>query len=358
MRLAPKLEVGVIMLRMRPLAKRVLVIIGLLGISCHNTAMELEPEMLGLQGDLRVHDPVMIRQGDTFYVFSTGGPRRGGIIPIRCSNDLYTWRRCGSVFGQLPEWATREIPGARGAWAPDISHFNGKYHLYYSVSTFGKNSSAIGLVTNRTLDPNSPDYKWEDQGMVVRSVAGRDNFNAIDGNLVLEDPDKAWLCWGSFWGGIKARRIDRATGKLSTEDTTLYSLAGRPGDASDPNLSGAGAVEAPFIVKHGRFWYLFVSFDLCCRGVNSTYKIMVGRSRNVMGSYRDRAGRLMIEGGGTLVLQATTPDWRGPGHCAVVQDVSGDYLVFHAYHGTTGRSELKISTLVWNDGWPRVAELP
>ena len=148
------------------------------------------------------------------------------------------------------------------------------------------------------------------------------------------------------------RRIDRTTGKLSDVDTTLYSLAARP-DAADKD-----AVEAPFIVRHEGFWYLFVSFDLCCRGVDSTYKIMVGRSRNVTGPYKDRDDKLMTEGGGSLVLQATTPDWRGPGHCAIVQDVSGDYLVFHAYHGTTGRSRLKISTIVWEDGWPRVAHLP
>lgn len=346
------------MTRMKPFTKTIIAAMWFLealvvGTSCHSTATPSEPQMLQLQGDLRVHDPVMIRRGDTFYVFSTGGlRRRGGIIPIRCSNDLYNWRQCGAVFNQLPDWATKAVPGTRGAWAPDISFFNRKYHLYYSISTFGKNNSAIGLVTNRTLDPNSPDYKWEDQGMVVRSVAGRKNHNAIDGNLVLEDPDKAWLCWGSFWGGIKMRRIDKATGKLSDADTILYSLAGRPGAAD------RGAIEAPFIIRHGGFWYLFVSFDLCCRGVDSTYKIMVGRSQNVTGPYRDREDKLMTEGGGSLVLQATTPNWRGPGHCAVVQDVSGDYLVFHAYHGTTGRSELKISTIVWEDGWPRVAELP
>lgn len=314
--------------------------------------------MLELSGDLRVHDPVMIRQGDTFYVFSTGGRPGSGIIYTRSSKDLYNWSRCGSVFETLPEWAQQEIPGARSAWAPDISFFNGKYHLYYSVSRFGRNDSAIGLATNKALDPNSPDYKWEDQGMVVRSVPGRDNHNAIDGNLVLEGPDKAWLSWGSFWSGIKMRRIDRATGKLSDTDTTLYSLAARPREALAPGEAGVDAIEAPFIIRHGDFWYLFVSFDLCCRGVNSTYKIMVGRSHNVTGPYTDREDKLMTEGGGSLVLAATTQAWRGPGHCAVVQDLSGDYLVFHAYHGTTGRSELKISTIFWEDGWPRVAELP
>jgi len=329
----------------------------LVGVSHRSIAAPPQPEMLELAGDLSVHDPAMIRHGDTFYIFSTGGRPGTGVIYMRCSKDLYNWTRCGSIFERLPEWTRREIPEARSAWAPDISFFNCKYHLYYSVSTFGTNNSAIGLATNLTLDPNSPDYKWEDQGMVIRSVAGRDDYNAIDGNLVLEGSDKAWLCWGSFWGDIKMRRIDRATGKLSIADTTVYSLASRP-SAVSCQRSAAGAIEAPFIVKHEGFWYLFVSFDLCCRGVDSTYKIMVGRSQNVTGPYKDRDNRLMTEGGGSLVLQATTPNWRGPGHCAIVQDVSGDYMVFHAYHGSTGRSELKMSTIVWEYGWPRVAELP
>ena len=318
--------------------------------------------MLEMTGDLSVHDPVMIRQGGAFYVFSTGGhPRRGGFIPIRRSEDLYRWQRCGAVFEQLPEWATNEVPGTRGTWAPDISYFNGKYHLYYSVSTFGRNTSAIGLVTNVTLDPNSPDYQWQDQGMVVRSTAGQDDWNAIDGNLILEEPDKAWLCWGSFWSGIKMRRIDRSTGKLSNEDTTLYSIAERARGGEHRTPPVVGAIEAPFIIKHGDYWYHFVSFDFCCRGRNSTYKIMVGRSKKITGPYLDREGTPMTQGGGILVLDATEGGpWVGPGHCAVVQDISGDYLVFHAYDSESdrSRSELKISTIAWEDGWPRVAALP
>jgi arabinan endo-1,5-alpha-L-arabinosidase len=352
---------------MKPFMKKIGIVVWCLemlalGTSCHSMAIVPEPEMLELRGDLRVHDPVMIRQGDTFYVFSTGGsPRRGGILPIRCSQDLCNWTRCGAVFSQLPEWASREIPGTRGAWAPDISYFNGQYHLYYSISTFGKNNSAIGLVTNRTLDPNSPDYQWEDQGMVIRSTEGRTDWNAIDGNLILEAEDKAWLCWGSFWSGIKMRRIDRSTGKLSEEDTTLYAIAGRPRSGEDQTPPVEGAIEAPFIVKHGDYWYHFVSFDFCCRGRDSTYKIMIGRSRKVTGPYVDKDGGLMTEGGGTLLLDATKGGrWVGPGHCAVVQDVSGDYLVFHAYDSQSerSRSELKISTMMWEDGWPRVAALP
>src|SRR3982751_962128 len=225
-----------------------LAVMGMAGLSA--------PELLKLDGDITpVHDPVIIKERDTYYVFCTGGT-------IRSSKDLRHWTLSGRVFDKdrLPDWTRQEIPGSKGGyWAPDISFYKGTYRLYYAISTFGKNDSAIGLATNKTLDPDSPNYKWVDEGLVFRSHHD-DDFNAIDPNLVTDKEGRQWLNFGSFWGGIKMRRIDPVTGKLSSEDKNLYSLASRPHaphEKVDP-------IEAPFIVQHGSFYYLFASFDFCC----------------------------------------------------------------------------------------------
>jgi arabinan endo-1,5-alpha-L-arabinosidase len=306
------------------------------------------PEMLALEGDLSpIHDPAIIREGSTYHVFASNRYAEK-LVPMFCSTDRRRWRLCGNVFDGVPEWALEKVPGARGIWAPDIALFRGRYHLYYSVSTFGKNRSVIGLATNRTLDPKSPDYRWVDEGLVVRSTP-EDDWNAIDANLALDEKGDPWLAWGSFWGGIKMRRVDPRTGKLSESDTTLHSLASRR-PLSPPS------VEAPFIVRKDKHFYLFVSFDMCCRGKDSTYKTMVGRADRITGPYIDKDGRPLMEGGGTLVLEGAEA-WRGPGHVAVLFDVDADLLAFHAYDATTGRPSLRISTMVWEGGWPRVGQL-
>jgi len=323
------------------------------------------PEVLKLDGDVEfTHDPSIAKDGDTWYVFSTNnGPERKGELSIRCSRDLHQWKRCGYVFPRIPDWIQKESPGTKELWAPDISYFNGEFHLYYAFSLFGKNISGIALVTNKTLDPASPNFRWVDRGLVLRSRA-EDDFNAIDPNLVVDDHGNTWLSFGSFWSGIKMRRIDPKTGLLSSEDSKVYSLAARKRPATvpppKPGLPGDWqAIEAPFVIRHEGFYYLFVSFDLCCRGTKSNYKTMVGRSRNATGPYVDANGTPMLDGGGTLLLGGNQR-WIGPGGASLLQQKDGDLIVYHAYDRKTGEPWLQISTLAWEDGWPRasVADKP
>lgn len=318
------------------------------------------PHAFPVQGAVAfTHDPSIAKDGNTYYVFATGRAPGGGQFPIRCSEDLVHWRMCGQVFDAIPQWVQQRSPGTRDLWAPDISYSHGEYRLYYAYSLFGKNTSGIALVTNKTLDSKSKDYKWVDRGLVLESEA-TDDFNAIDPNYVEDARHHAWLAFGSFWGGIKMRALDSATGKLSSIDTRLYSLARR---VKPPNAVPAKpglppdwqAIEAPFIVRHGGYYYLFVSFDLCCRGTKSTYRTMVGRSRSVTGPYVDKGGKPMMEGGGSLLLGANTR-WLGPGGESVLMQKHGpDLIVFHAYDAQTGRPSMQLSTLVWRNGWPEAA---
>jgi arabinan endo-1,5-alpha-L-arabinosidase len=315
------------------------------------------PHVFELSGDFwGTHDPSIMKEGDTWYVFATGLAPHGQMA-IRCSKDLQGWKHCGQVFTELPEWIRKESPGTKELWAPDISYFDGVYHLYYAYSLFGKNTSGIALATNKALDPTSPDYKWVDQGLVLRSGLG-DDFNAIDPNLVMDASGKTWLAFGSFWSGIKMRRIDRATGKLSVKDGHLYALASRERPADAPVRTSAlppnwEAIEAPFIIRHGDFYYLFVSWDLCCRGTKSTYRTMVGRSRSVTGPYVDATGRPMLDGGGTQVLVGNQR-WLGPGGESLYIGRDQTIMVFHAYDVETGRPALQVSTVGWKNGWPKV----
>ena len=295
-----------------------------------------------------VHDPAIIAIQNNYLLFATGEAHPGH-IPIRCSTDLFQWSLCGRLFEQLPAWAAIEIPGAKTIWAPDISKYSGEYRVYYAVSTFGHNDSAIGLAVNTRLDARVPSTGWVDKGMVLRSHQGQDDWNAIDPNLATDDRKRQWLVFGSFWSGIKMRRIEPATGLLDQQDTTLYSLAERPHSKGLPD-----AIEAPFIVKHGRFYYLFVSFDFCCRGAKSSYNVVVGRATAITGPYGDAEGRAMLAGGGTSVVSGTDR-WRGPGHVAVLQGKEGDFLVFHAYSGQNGKPSWQIAPLTWPGGWPRVS---
>jgi len=317
------------------------------------------PHVYSLSGDVAgTHDPSIMKEGNTWYVFATGKAPGGGQFAVRCSNDLEHWKLCGHVFDEIPTWIHERSPGTKDLWAPDVSYVNHEYRLYYAYSLFGKNTSGIALAVNKTLDFASPDYKWIDKGLVLESKT-EDNFNAIDPNFIADKKGNGWLCFGSFWDGIKMRRLD-ADGMLSKSDPKLYSLARRakPEDAAPapPNLPpNWQAIEAPFIVRHGDYFYLFTSWDLCCRGLKSTYKTMVGRAKEVNGPYVDETGKSLADGGGSELLTANSR-WLGPGGESLLMDPKGpDLIVFHAYDATTGKPSMQISTIDWTGGWPHAA---
>lgn len=299
---------------------------------------ELSAMILNLSGSItNVHDPTMIKADGVYYLVSTGPG-----IPIRCSKDMRSWAVCGRVFDANPEWVTTAIVGVKDLWAPDIVFHNGTYSLFYAASTFGSNRSAIGLATNVTLDPNDPDYAWVDQGEVFSSQK-TDPYNALDPNLVFDQSGQPWLVFGSFWSGIKMVQVDPVTFKPAA-GAELIGLAAKP---------GSDAIEGAYITWRDGFYYLFVSHDFCCRGVNSTYNIRVGRSKEITGPYLDRDEQPLTRGGGTVVYRGSER-WRGPGHNSIFIEGDTYYLVYHAYDGSAaGVPTLRVEALKWDSaGWP------
>ncbi|SHG11363.1 arabinan endo-1,5-alpha-L-arabinosidase [Streptoalloteichus hindustanus] len=289
-----------------------------------------------LTGDIRVvHDPTMARVGAQYVVYATNEAVRSLV-----SDDGVHFHNSGRAFAQPPAW-WQNYNTTGVIWAPDLSHHDGRYLLYYSVSLWGSNNSALGLATSDTGLPGS----WEDHGIVFASSGG-DDFNAIDPSLLVDAEGRWWLVWGSFHTGIHLISIDPETGMQSTTDRARHNLARRPEN---------GAIEAPFILERGGQYYLFVSFDTCCAGADSTYRIMVGRSASPTGPYLDRSGKPMLEGGGTELLAGH--DWVvGPGGQSVLREGDRDLLVYHYYNrNDNGTAYLGTNYLGWDEeGWPHV----
>jgi arabinan endo-1,5-alpha-L-arabinosidase len=297
-----------------------------------------------------VRDPSILREGNTYYLFSTdAGGNINGHLPIRCSSDTVNWQLCGAVFSQIPAWVQIAVPGIGGLWAPDISYFNGLYHLYYAGSQFATNTSVIGLATNTTLNPADPAYQWVDQGQVLSSGPG-DDFNAIDPSILVDTDGTVWMTYGSYWTGIKQRQIDPLTGKLLTANSTVYSLATRPSVQYDP-------IEGSSLVHKGTYYYLFVSFDDCCNPnpYLDTYRIMVGRSTSPHGPFADSSGTPMLQGGGTQLLAGNGATWNAPGGETVYLDPqNGDLITFHALRLPDGTAYFFVNSLTWPNGWPQI----
>lgn len=294
-----------------------------------------------LSGDVFVHDPAYVATEDGDFVYSTGDGRiADGNIQIRRSDDGADWEYAGEVWAQKPAWLAEAVPGVDNLWAPELYEHDGTWYLYYSVSTFGSSRSVIALATNTTLDPDDPDYAWVDRGEVIASQ-GTD-FNAIDAGIVEDADGTPWMTFGSFSSGIRMVELEWPSGKRADDEEPLR--------LADRGLV-ENAIEAPYIVRHDGWFYLFASRGFCCKGVDSTYEIIVGRSRSVGGPYLDADGGALLDDGGTVVL-TSEGSHVGPGG----QSVSGDTLAFHWYDADAdGIPTLGLLPLTWRDGWPAVA---
>ncbi len=291
-----------------------------------------------LQGDIRVHDPVMIKAGATYYVLGTG---KG--ISAKTSTDKIHWTRANPIFPakSTPAWFKQDIPTQDSAlWAPDIHYYKGKYYLYYSVSAWMNFSSSIGLATNTTLDTADKNYKWVDEGQIISYKNGGDGVNVIDPNAFRDSDGKLWLFYGSYKAGLRLVQLNPVTGKLlnhNPERTTITTSLG----------------EGVFVIKGHGWYYIFASRGRCCAGMQSTYQIVMGRSKDVHGPYLNKEGKSWVDNNYSVFLAGDSTE-PGRGHNGFFTEGDSTFIVYHAYtRAANGASLLNIKPLhIDKEGWP------
>ena len=274
-----------------------------------------------------IHDPSTIVECDgKYYTFGTGG---GGLI----SDDGWTWNG-GAVR-----------PG--GGAAPDAMKIGDRYLVIYGATGGGLGGGHNGRILtmwNKTLDPTSPDFQYSEPIEVCASD-GMEDQDAIDPGLLLDPTTgRLWACYGTYFGTIRLIELDPATGERVK---------------GNKELDIAIDCEATDLLWRDGWYYLLGTHGTCCDGVNSTYNIVVGRSRQVTGPYIDNVGRDMFHGGGKMVIAAGSRVC-GPGHFGrTVIDEGVEVMSCHyeADFDRSGRSVLGIRPLLWSNGWPKAGEL-
>jgi hypothetical protein len=305
-------------------------------------------------------DPSIIKAKDGYwYAYGTSDPLREGektphTIPMARSKDLVNWNYVGDALSSPTEvqWAAPDA----SIWAPDIRYIDGKYYMYYVVTqttvTDEPNDNAIGVATAPT--PTGP---WTDSGAPVVGPRRGDSGNpgdfkwTFDPNEFTDSDGTHYLYYGSYYGGIWVTKL--------TDDGTR-TRGGPTMVAIDNRYEGA------YVVRHGKYYYLFGSSANCCAGPTTGYSVYVGRSDDPLGPFVDKQGRSMNESrvGGSIVVTPNGNKWVGTGHNAVATDLSGqDYFVYHAINrrdpyldepfGINERPML-LDRLDWIDGWPTV----
>jgi len=314
-------------------------------------------------GARHAHDPTVVRGDDgLWYMFSTDAVAGADQVPagahVRTSPDLVTWTYRGTALGGVPRPAS-EWSGAAGLWAPEVvrwptSDGGTRWHMYYSASTFGSRTSAIGLAT--ASDLAGP---WTDEGIVIATQHERDSFNAIDAAIVFDRAGSPWMIYGSFFGGIHAVELSASTGlRVRDEPGTL--IARRP-------QSVDGAIEGAYVVPRDGRYFLFVSYD----SLVDTYNVRVGVSDDITGPYLDHQGRDLrvssdadAHAAGTKILGGLRfPGGAGliaPGHNSIFHDGDATFMVHHVrFAEAPAQHEAQVRRVHWTaSGWPVVSPHP
>ncbi|WP_062317298.1 arabinan endo-1,5-alpha-L-arabinosidase [Demequina maris] len=318
-------------------------------------------------GARNAHDPTAVRDEDgVYWLFSTdadaSGPLRAAGAQIRRSTDLVSWEYVGCALDGVPA-AAHEHAGAEGLWAPDVVRVDTvdghEWRMYYSASSFGSRTSAIGLAV--APHPSGP---WSDRGIVVATEHDRDGHNAIDAQLVV-DGARHHLVYGSFFGGLHILEIDPATGFAldapapGAPASSFGTLIARRPRSVDT------AIEGPYIVpRPGGGWALVVSYD----SLVNTYHVRVAVAEDLYGPYVDHEGREMtdleanpLQVGLTVLashrLEGASRGILAPGHASVLTEPGHQLLVHHTRFAETPREhEVQVRRLVWTrGGWPLVS---
>ncbi|KAJ5730452.1 uncharacterized protein N7483_004960 [Penicillium malachiteum] len=294
-------------------------------------------------GECVIYDPTLIRRSSdgTYFRFSTGNE----ISYCTASSLLGPWTSVGSV---LPDGSSIDLDGNTDLWAPDVHYIDDLYYVYYAVSTFGSQDSAIGLATSATMDLGS----WTDHGSVGIQSSSAKIYNAIDPSLIEVD-GTYYMQFGSFWDDIYQVKMNSAATAASGSS---YNIAYYP-DGTHPE-------EGSYMYAYGDYYYLFYSWGICCSydtdlpASGQEYHIKVCRSTSATGDFVDADGTACTDGGGTIVLESHGEVY-GPGGQGVYDDPTYGTILYYAYTNTSigyadDEKQFGWNTIDWSTGWPVV----
>lgn len=288
-------------------------------------------------------DPTVIRTDEGFYLYAT--QTNSYWIPIYFSKDLVNWEFKRSAFRKATRPTEDVLPGGGAFWAPEIRYINGKYVLYFSWAKWGDGSISYTAVA--TSDSPVGDF------LNAKPLLITDDFgsNCID-QFYYEEDGKKYMFVGSFNG-------------IYVTELTDDGLSVKRGADGKPVLKKqvcGRAFEGTNIYKKGKYYYLFASINNCCpnNGMDSKYKVVVGRSENLLGPYVDRKGKDMLDNSWELVLEGDGETFFGPGHNSIIipDDAGTDWMIYHSYvkeNGAVGGRLGMLDRVVWSaDGWPTI----